>query len=259
MRHELNNYTFASVYFYFGKNACSVKHTCSGIAICVAAKGAMRFSCVASAAHFLIFKGENKMRKFTKTVSALLTAVMLMSVVLCAPFTVSALTSGDYEYTICDDGTAEITKYEGYDIEIVIPSELNGYKVTSISDFAFAYCESLISITIPDSVTIIGDYAFYGCYYLTIYGYENSRAQKYANKNNIKFVALEKEVTIGDVNGEGSVTVLDATTLQKYISGLVSFSDEQLALADTNGDGIVTVLDATAIQKYIAGLVTELG
>lgn len=64
---------------------------------------------------------------------------------------------------------------------------------------------------------------------------------------------------IGDVNGDGSITVLDATTLQKYISGLVTLSDEQLALADTNGDGSVTVLDATAIQKYIAGLVTELG
>ena len=64
---------------------------------------------------------------------------------------------------------------------------------------------------------------------------------------------------IGDVNGDGSVTVLDATTLQKYISGLVSLSNEQLALADTSGDGSITVLDATAIQKYIAGLVTELG
>lgn len=60
LRNKLNNFFRTSVYFYFGKNACSVKHTCSGIAICVAAKGAMRFSCVASAAHFLIFKEEKK-------------------------------------------------------------------------------------------------------------------------------------------------------------------------------------------------------
>ena len=64
---------------------------------------------------------------------------------------------------------------------------------------------------------------------------------------------------IGDVNSDGSVTVLDATMLQKYIAGLVSLGNEQLALADTNGDGSVTVLDATAIQKYLAGLVTALG
>ena len=36
------------------------------------------------------FKEENKMRKLTKAVSALLAVVMLMSVALCAPFTVSA-------------------------------------------------------------------------------------------------------------------------------------------------------------------------
>ena len=96
------------------------------------------------------------MRKLTKTVSALLAVVVLMGIVLCAPFTVSAFTSGDYEYTILDDGTAGITKYEGYDIEIVIPSELNGYKVTSIGNYAFECCYNLTSITIPESVTSIG-------------------------------------------------------------------------------------------------------
>ena len=39
--------------------------------------------------------------------------------------------------------------------------------VTSIGDFAFQYCTGLTSITIPDSVTSIGDYAFYECYGLT--------------------------------------------------------------------------------------------
>lgn len=67
------------------------------------------------------------------------------------------------------------------------------------------------------------------------------------------------DMIYGDVNNDGSVTVLDATMLQKYLAGLVSFSDEQLAVADTNGDGNITVLDATAIQKYLANLVTSLG
>ena len=39
--------------------------------------------------------------------------------------------------------------------------------VTSIGDYAFAYCEGLTSVTIGNSVTSIGDQAFYGCSGLT--------------------------------------------------------------------------------------------
>ncbi len=72
-------------------------------------------------------------------------------------------------------------------------------------------------------------------------------------------VSDKSSAVIGDISGDGTVTVLDATMLQKYLAGLASFSNEQLAVADTNGDGKITVIDATAIQKYLANLVTSLG
>ena len=106
------------------------------------------------------------MRKLTKIVSALLTAVMLMSVVLCAPFTVSAVetfTNGDYEYTILDDGTAKITKYKGKENEVVIPSNTSGYSITCIGKFAFMGCKSLESVVFPESIKYIDYGAFTDC------------------------------------------------------------------------------------------------
>ena len=46
--------------------------------------------------------------------------------------------------------------------------------VTSIGNYAFYYCYRLTSITIPNSVTSIGNYAFYGCYGLTSITIPNS-------------------------------------------------------------------------------------
>ena len=63
----------------------------------------------------------------------------------------------------------------------------------------------------------------------------------------------------GDVNGDGVISIADATTLQKYLANIVDFDDKQLAVADTNGDGSVSIADATQIQKYLANIVTSLG
>ena len=49
------------------------------------------------------------------------------------------------------------------DMEVVIPTEIDGMRVTSIGEQAFYNCIILSSITIPDSVTSIGEQAFYGC------------------------------------------------------------------------------------------------
>ena len=71
--------------------------------------------------------------------------------------------SGDYSYVLLEDGTAEITDYEGGASDLGIPSRLDGYTVTSIGGGAFYGCESLSSVTIPDSVTVIWDNAFSEC------------------------------------------------------------------------------------------------
>lgn len=66
-----------------------------------------------------------------------------------------------------------------------------------------------------------------------------------------------KEALLGDVNGDGEITIVDATILQKYIVGQTTLDDETLNVADVNKDGAVTVVDATLIQKFVVKGITE--
>ena len=75
--------------------------------------------------------------------------------------------TGLYEYTLLESGSAEIIRYRGKDQVLEIPAELDGHPVTSIGEKAFFYCSSLTAISIPDSVTSIGASAFYNCCSLT--------------------------------------------------------------------------------------------
>ena len=86
------------------------------------------------------------------------------------PDTVQRIGSSAFSKT----GIKELTLPEGVDIEDSAFNECTSLtsvtipdSVTSIGDYAFKYCTGLTSITIPDSVTSIGDSAFMGCTSLT--------------------------------------------------------------------------------------------
>ena len=155
-----------------------------------------------------------------------LSFVLILALVLTcsvAAVPVSALELWDFEYKVNSDGTATITDYYGEVTELVIPSTLDGYKVTEIGSYAFRDCSSLTGITIPSSVTSIGDDAFCGCDKLTIYGEKDSAAESYAKMFGIAFVALGESGhgKVGDTNGDGKVTVADATQIQKYLAKVI--------------------------------------
>lgn len=58
----------------------------------------------------------------------------------------------------------------------------------------------------------------------------------------------------GDVNGDGDITVVDATLVQKHVVQLETLSADKQILADVNGDNTISVVDATLIQKYVVQL-----
>ena len=75
--------------------------------------------------------------------------------------------SQSFKYTVLDDGTVQITGYNGSSTTVSIPSTLVGKTVTSIGSSAFTLNTTITKVSIPDTVTTISTYAFLGCRNLT--------------------------------------------------------------------------------------------
>lgn len=65
-----------------------------------------------------------------------------------------------------------------------------------------------------------------------------------------------QSVLLGDADNDQSITILDATVIQRHLASLATQSYNENA-ADADGDGSVTILDATAIQRHLASLPTN--
>ena len=108
---------------------------------------------------------------------------------------------------VIKDGT--LLKYTGNDASVTIPNS-----VTSIGDYAFTGCYNLTSIEIPNSVTSIGNYAFSGCSGLTSVTIPNS-------------VTSIGEAAFSGCSGLTSITIPNSVTsigssVFSYCSGLTS-------------------------------------
>ncbi len=59
---------------------------------------------------------------------------------------------------------------------------------------------------------------------------------------------------VGDADGDGAITIMDATAIQRLLAGFIEDSDSMIALrGDSDGNGL-DIMDATAIQRYLAEL-----
>ena len=65
----------------------------------------------------------------------------------------------------------------------------------------------------------------------------------------------ESDLTVGDVNNDGKVNVLDAVMVLRHDANIIKLDDSQLKAADVNDDGKVDVLDAVMILRYEAGII----
>ena len=104
-----------------------------------------------------------------KALSLFLCIVMLLGTMhLTAVFSFADTSAdGKYEYLI-SGGKATLVEYKrkGDTGSFTVPSTIGGYPVTNIEDVCFSQC-SLTTVTIPNSVTRVGDIAFEKCSKLT--------------------------------------------------------------------------------------------
>lgn len=98
-------------------------------------------------------------------VSLLVAACMLLTLFPVSAFAadVTEYTSGDYQYTLNEDGKATITKYTGTEPNITIPKQFGDHEVIMIGSQSFKDNKSLEKIEISTNISTIDWMAFAGC------------------------------------------------------------------------------------------------
>ena len=130
---------------------------------------------------------------------------------------------------------------------------------TSLDKYSFGQCAKLRKITIPESVTEIHEDAFKGSENAVIYCYTDSYAQQYAEEHAMEYVLIDAPVeytfVLGDADGDGWVTIVDATVIQRVLVELHDDPDGMISLRGSSDGKTLNIMHATKIQRYLADFV----
>ena len=181
-----------------------------------------------------------------------------------ATFTVTvAAATNTFDFNLT---TGTITKYNGTDTVVVIPSKINGVTVTTIGTDAFLGL-NITSVTIPDSVTEIGANAFAGCTNLTSVNYAgdwskltiqsgNPAVEDAANAQLFDFAFTPDNTAVVVIRYKG--TAADVTIPSRYKGKPVTVIDP-VAFYNNSAVTSVTIPDSvTAIPDYAFGYCSQL-
>lgn len=173
-------------------------------------------------------------------------------------------------YVIYYDGKVKaLINYTGNETKLTIPddiTELNCFalsdcynitsvtfgensQLTSIGDWAFNWCESLESITIPDSVTSIGDWAFCCCAKLTSItipdGVKSIGNHAFAGCSALESITIPDSVlNIGDSAFEGCTALKSITIPGSVLSiGDNAFKECTALKSAIIADGVTSIGD----------------
>ena len=107
------------------------------------------------------------------------------------------------------------------------------------------------AIIIADHITTAGLEYYIEAFDGVSYTYKGSAENPY-------FITVQEVVSkdaMGDVNGDGTITNLDALMLLKAINDQFNLTAEQFARADLDGDGNLAAKEALCILQYVSGAI----
>lgn len=137
--------------------------------------------------------------------------------------------SGDYEYEVNGD-TVTITKYNGNDSVVSIPSKIAGKKVTKITA-EFKDCKNVTKVIIPDTVTALGGFLFSEC-------------------ENLKSVKLPKNLTKIGLGLFSFCPKLTDVTIPQNVTAIESIAFAQCtSLKSINIPDTVKTIEAQAFYR----------
>ena len=133
----------------------------------------------------------------------------------------ASLDDGDYEVMVCN----------GDEFSIMIATVVDG-KVAELNDVDMMKIEAISVDEYNDVFT------------------------KFSTADaDIIYTGIDEILTIlGDVDGDGSVTIIDATYIQRKLAELPNQSAFVDAASDADGDHALSITDATFIQRWLADL-----
>ena len=178
-----------------------------------------------------------------RVISWLLAVALLLMLAMPVAMAAEERTSGAFTYRIKGNGTAAITGYDWVNNDkkdIFIPRMLDGYTVTEIADEAFAKVSydsndgletvysrwTANSLVIPDTISSIGDKAFWGLDFETKYISIPASVQHIGSGAFSHLGGIEYFVV-----GEGNTTysTIDGVLYNKKEKSLIAYPPEKTA------------------------------
>jgi hypothetical protein len=162
--------------------------------------------------------------------------VIILMLVLAAGILVSCSDTKEnlFSINIINGKEVHITKYHGKSNKILVPEKIKDLPVTGITSNAFWGSTEVISITLPDTVKVIGNNAFYSCQSLTSFNIPKSLVELGENA----FIGCDKLKDVTVTDGNEYFTSINGVLFNKDMTKLIIYPPQKSGKQYTVPEGV---------------------